>query len=1039
MIQKIMAKMLLPWFLTFAMALLFCIALPTAVKADTNVCEIVAVDGTTVLNQYTDFPAALTAVADGQTIRLLADIGHGDRIVFNSKSFNIDVNGHVLTVNPTGDTCITATNGFDLLVKDTSGGGSLHLITAGTNVCGIYATGSGSTVTVDADTAITITNSDNACGLVANESASITLSKATTIDISGGPGVGVYALNGSFIDVQDGAVTMGGDDSSGIRSFYDSVTTASTVLFHGDVIADQSDSYGIYANDHGAVTVFGNVSGGLFGVYGISDTAIYVYGDVNGGEDGAYTGLDGTVVIEGNVTTSETEGYGARIVSGGQMDIDGHVNGGYYGAAASGSDSILSVTGSVKIKALDGYGVLAEDGGNISVGGSVKANGGCGAYARAGTNGSEITIDGTISAQNYINIAGTIKTRANDTQPTTKPGYLTYTGGTPACSVWVKNQITAFAWVVYSDGSFPTGPATLKLVNSDTLASLASVDSSFYMTGADFVGDQLYGVGFSGSYHSGLYKIDPETGAYQLIADSGDNLLGFTYDAVNKTAYVVSLGSNYGLFKINLATASLTWVGPNDSVAKTYMIVDIAADNNGHLYGLDIYNDLLVSLDPANGNVTEIGSLGLDINYAQDIAYDRDNEILYGTLYPGSSTDAGLYQIDTATGAATKIQGYPYEIDAFAIPYVNTGAASIEITSQPTDVTVTKGSITGNLTCHATVSNGGTPTYAWYSCTDTDKTGAAAINTTAHPTAATASFTIPTTLTAGTYYYFCRVSAAGAADVDSSVAKVTVNNIPSHTIVASAGSHGSISPNGSVSVAEHADRAFTITPDHGYVVADVLVDGVSVGAVTSYTFTNVTANHTIAVSFVHHCLAKQFKDVDITKWYHEGIDFVLLEGLFKGTSDTTFAPDSTMTRAMLVTVLYRLEGEPATAAANPFHDVAANQWYTKAVIWAAENNIVKGYDATTFGTNDPVTREQMATLLYRYAQYKGYDLGAGDSYNLLSFSDGAKVSAYAVTAMKWACGQGIIQGDSNKLRPGDNSTRAQVATMLMRFVKSTTK
>lgn len=221
-------------------------------------------------------------------------------------------------------------------------------------------------------------------------------------------------------------------------------------------------------------------------------------------------------------------------------------------------------------------------------------------------------------------------------------------------------------------------------------------------------------------------------------------------------------------------------------------------------------------------------------------------------------------------------------------------------------------------------------------------------------------------------------------------------------------------------------------------IADVLVDHVSGGAVSSYIFSNVTANHTIAVSFAHNCLAKQFKDVDITKWYHEGIDFVLLEGLFKGTSNTTFEPNATMTRAMLVTVLYRLEGEPATTAVNTFQDVAPNQWYTKAVAWASDKGIVKGYSTTTFGTNDPVTREQTAAFLYRYAQYKGYDLSAGDSYNLLTFSDGGKVSAYATAAMKWACAAGILMGDNNKLSPTDNSTRAQVATMLMRFVKNNT-
>lgn len=1015
-------------------------AFPAAVRA-ANVCEVVAVNGTTVINQYADFGAALTDVGSGETVRLLADIGHGNKIVLNSKSFHIDVNGHVLTINLTGgtdNTCITAVNGFDLLIKDKSGGGALHLNTAGTNACGIYATGSGSTVTVETATAITMTDSDNTCGIQTNDSAAVTLTKPATIDISGGPGVGVDALNGSFIEVQDGAVTASGANSYGIRSRFDSVSASSSILFTGDITVSDS-SYGVYAEDHGAATVEGEINGGNFGVYALSDASVTVRGNIHAANTGAYLGFDGSVQIKGHVTTANATGYGVQVVNGGLLSVDGNVIGGYCGGAAADANSILAVTGSVKIKASNGYGVWADNGGSISIGGSVKAHGGYGAYASATNQGSEITIDGTVSAQNYINIANALKTPADQTTPTTKAGYLTYTGGTPACSVWVKNQITAFAWIAVSGGSLPSGPATLKLVGSDTIASLASVDSSFYMSGADFVGDRLYGISAYGSPYSGLYEIDPYTGACQLIGDTGNNLHGFTYDAVSKTAYAVDFdySSNYGLYQIDLSTGALTLVGPQSSVSKTYAIIDIAADNNGHLYGLDIYNDILVSLDPATGGVTEIGSLGLDLSYAQDIAYDRDNDILYGTLYNGSGTEAGLYRINTATGAATKIQGYPgYEIDGFAIPYVNTAAASIEITTQPGNVTVSQGAITGSLTCNATVSNGNTAAYAWYSCTDTKKTSAAAINTAAHPTAATASFTVPTTLTAGTYFYFCRVSANGAADMDSVVVKVTVNNLPSHTITASAGDHGTISPVGSVSVTEHNNRSFTMTPDYGYLIADVLVDGVSVGAVSSYTFSNVTANHTISATFVHNCLAKQFTDVDLSKWYHEGIDFVLLKGLFKGTSNTTFEPNATMTRAMLVTVLYRLEGEPATTAVNTFRDVAPNQWYTNAVAWAGDKGIVKGYSDTVFGTNDPVTREQTATFLYRYAQYKGYDLSAGDGYNLLSFSDGAKVSAYATAAMKWACGKGIIKGDNNKLSPGDNSTRAEVATMLMRFVKN---
>ncbi len=254
-----------------------------------------------------------------------------------------------------------------------------------------------------------------------------------------------------------------------------------------------------------------------------------------------------------------------------------------------------------------------------------------------------------------------------------------------------------------------------------------------------------------------------------------------------------------------------------------------------------------------------------------------------------------------------------------------------------------------------------------------------------------------------------------------------------YTITATAETGGTITPTGATTAVQYSNKTFTITPNEGYIISDVLIDGVSVGAVTQYTFSSITANHTIAAKFEHDCPSKAFTDVDTSLWYHEGIDYVLLAGLFNGTSATTFEPNADMTRAMLVTVLWRLDGEPNTAAANHFSDVSAGTWYTDAVIWAAENNIVEGYDADTFGPNDPITREQMAAILYRYASYKGYDVSASDS--LETFTDLETISNWALTSVKWAVAEGLITGVSETtLDPAGNASRAQVATILMRFV-----
>lgn len=257
-------------------------------------------------------------------------------------------------------------------------------------------------------------------------------------------------------------------------------------------------------------------------------------------------------------------------------------------------------------------------------------------------------------------------------------------------------------------------------------------------------------------------------------------------------------------------------------------------------------------------------------------------------------------------------------------------------------------------------------------------------------------------------------------------------------ITASSNEGGAITPAGITTITKYISKTYTITPELGYKISDVLVDGVSVGAVTTYTFSSVRANHTIEAKFAHDCPSEKFTDVDTSLWYHEGIDYVLLNGLFNGTSGTTFEPNADMTRAMLVTVIWRLDKEPDATVANLFADVASGTWYTDAVAWAAENEIVQGYDEDTFGPNDSITREQMAAILYRYASYKGYDLTAAN--DLAGYTDSGNVSAWALTAIKWAVAEELITGvSSTSLDPAGNASRAQVATILMRFVGNIVK
>lgn len=177
-----------------------------------------------------------------------------------------------------------------------------------------------------------------------------------------------------------------------------------------------------------------------------------------------------------------------------------------------------------------------------------------------------------------------------------------------------------------------------------------------------------------------------------------------------------------------------------------------------------------------------------------------------------------------------------------------------------------------------------------------------------------------------------------------------------------------------------------------------------------------------------------FTDVKKADWFYDAVQFAYDKGMMSGTSATTFSPGSTTTRGMIVTVLHRMEDTPA-ATGMYFADVPAGQWYTNAITWASANGIVSGYGNGNYGPGDAITREQMATILYRYSQNKGYD--TTKSGDISTFSDAAQVGSYAIEAMKWAIGSGLISGVGNyTLAPKGNATRAQVATIFMRYYQN---
>lgn len=251
--------------------------------------------------------------------------------------------------------------------------------------------------------------------------------------------------------------------------------------------------------------------------------------------------------------------------------------------------------------------------------------------------------------------------------------------------------------------------------------------------------------------------------------------------------------------------------------------------------------------------------------------------------------------------------------------------------------------------------------------------------------------------------------------------------------------------NASPSSAEKgATITITLSPDKGYKLDKLTVtdgSGKTVSTVkksdTVYTFTMPASAVKVGVSYVKATETPsktKFNDVSANDWFASAVDYVTGKGMMNGTADNTFSPKAHTTRGMVVTVLYRLENQPSTSAAS-FTDVASGAYYANAVAWANANGIVSGYGSGKFGPNDKVTREQLAAILYRYAQYKKYDVSGAKSLD--GYTDAQSVSSYAVPALQWANAAGIVTGKSgSKLDPKGNATRAEVAAMLMRFCEN---
>ena len=401
-----------------------------------------------------------------------------------------------------------------------------------------------------------------------------------------------------------------------------------------------------------------------------------------------------------------------------------------------------------------------------------------------------------------------------------------------------------------------------------------------------------------------------------------------------------------------------------------------------------------------------------------------------------SSDDTSVATVD-ATGKVTAVSAGTATITVTTVDggYKDTCQVTVTAALVPVSgVTLNKDSLalgvgdTETLTATVAPANAANQSVTWASSAPSVATVDAAGKVTA---VAPGTATITATTVDGGFTAICTVTVRPYIPPANPNYRITVEATQGGTVTADP-------------TAAKAGTTVTLTPvpDRGYQVGAVAVTdrfgepvAVTEQADGTYTFTMPNGQVTVTVTFEQAPLP--FPDVTEGDWFYDAVRYAYETGLMDGVGDSLFAPNSETTRAQLVTILYRLAGQPAVSGDLPFTDVEAGTWYTDAVAWAAENGIVNGTTDTTFAPGDDITREQLVTVLYRYAESKGYDVSA--SADLSGYPDAGQVQDYAQPAMAWAVAEGIVEGVDGNLNPTGDATRAQIATILMRFCEGVAK
>ena len=774
---------------------------------------------------------------------------------------------------------------------------------------------------------------------------------------------------------------------------------------------------------------------------------------ITGNDVRAFHVKSGTLTLtgEGTVTSVKAEENGSLV------DNSSVIRVGDNGTATTKASAGLVIDPKVTISAPDTYGVSVFGSGTtetVTVKGTIHATGDAAALSGNGNNGfggTTITIeDGAeVTSENNVAIyhpqAGTLTIKGGIISGTSgieaKAGETTVSiGGTPI--------ITATGEV--------TDPSGNTNGTSTSGYAVVMVNNSAYAGGAKATLNSGSYVGKVGVVNDGQSSTPTEDGKKASLTVAGGNYSESVaeYVADNLTAELIKSTGDTPYSYYPSVDAAQAAAGPND------LVRDLSDDAQAKAQILGVgFNATKAGAEEAiNGTIEQLGKTteitDCDENTMWAFLQLTDTAADYKLVVKNAS-DEVVYKsgtndaLSSVTGLHIVYFTFNQEGGSPSLKEIASGKYTVTLYSVADSAETEVDTSTITLSQVSYALNGGTlaevPDSTYY-------TAGTEITLPTAPTKSGYTFT-------GWYVGNTKAGDAGAtyavpADDVILTAQWPKNSsssgggVTTYAVTTNSPANGTVTVS-SKSAAKGATVTITVTPAEGYQLDKLTVadkDGKGVALTDKgngkYTFTMPASKVEVTATFkqapvVHVCPAEKYTDVDTTQWYHEGVDYVIANGMMNGTGTNIFEPNATTTRGMIVTILYRLEKEPA-AGTSPFTDVDAGQWYAKAVAWAAANGVVNGTSPTTFNPNDPITREQMAAILYRYASFKGYDVTA--KADLAGFTDAAQISDYAKDPMAWANKAGLIGGVSaTTLQPQGSAIRAQVATILMRFCENVVK